>query len=458
MPRALTKHGIHDVFTPTRPARLTFVERGAINETLVNAITTPGRQIVVYGHSGSGKTTLLVNKLEQLYEAHITTRCVTHLTFEHLVLDAFDQLNPFYDDTASVTSKRSLSTSLGAEYKVLKLQVAKVLEEQKSSTVKRFLPPTLTPQTLARLMGPLNVCWVLEDFHKLEEHEKRKLAQVMKVFMDEGDRNRYLKIVAIGAVDTAREVVECDPEMRRRVAEIHVPLMAEDEIREIITRGESLLNFKLSKTVRDGIVQYANGLASVCHDLCLKICQSIGFVETLDHKVEASDIDLEAAVERYLREMEDTLKKAFDIALRKPGRGKFDNTELIIQALAQSSQDGATDDELLILIRAKSPRYPSANLKRFLAELQTAQRGGLLRFDNASGRYSFMDPIFRTVAKLREEKPASTTAKTTQAIQIEDFDRLVRAVIIDLGWGIELEGPKTPNVIPKKQSPKPHHS
>jgi hypothetical protein len=458
MPRALTRHQIHDVFTPNRPARLTFVEREGINETLVYALTDPGRQVVVYGHSGSGKTTLLVNKLEQLYEAHITTRCVTHLTFEHLVLDAFDQLNPFYDDTASVTSKRSLSASLGAEYKVLKLQVAKALEEQKSSTVKRFLPPTLTPQTLARLMGPLKVCWVLEDFHKLEEYEKRKLAQVMKLFMDEGDRNRYLKIVAIGAVDTAREVVECDPDMLRRVAEIHVPLMAEDEIREIITRGESLLNFKLSKTVRDGTVQYANGLASVCHDLCLKICQGIGLVETLDHKVEASDVNLEAAVERYLREMEDTLKKVFDRALRKPGRGKFDNTELIIQALAQSSQDGATDDELLTRIRAKSPRYPSANLKRFLVELQTAQRGGLLRFDTASGRYSFMDPIFRTVAKLREERPASAAARTKQAVRDEEFERLVRAVLVELGWGIESEGLKGQNVVPQKQSPKLRHT
>jgi len=58
------KHQLQDVFTPNKPARLTFVERESINETLVNALTTPGKQIVVYGHSGSGKTTLLINKLE----------------------------------------------------------------------------------------------------------------------------------------------------------------------------------------------------------------------------------------------------------------------------------------------------------------------------------------------------------------------------------------------------------
>ena len=83
-----------DVFTPTKPARIAFVERDSVNDKLVNSLTTPGKQIVVYGHSGTGKTTLLVNKLTQLYERHITTRCMKGLKFEQLILDAFDQLEP----------------------------------------------------------------------------------------------------------------------------------------------------------------------------------------------------------------------------------------------------------------------------------------------------------------------------------------------------------------------------
>jgi ABC-type lipoprotein export system ATPase subunit len=72
----MEKYPVHDVFTPTTPARLTFVERETINARLVNALRTPGKQIVVYGYSGSGKTTLLVNKLHQLYDKHITSRCM----------------------------------------------------------------------------------------------------------------------------------------------------------------------------------------------------------------------------------------------------------------------------------------------------------------------------------------------------------------------------------------------
>src|SRR5436305_14238465 len=91
------KYAAVDVFTPTKPARYTFVERESINEKLVAALRTPGKQIVVYGHSGSGKTTLLVNKLHQVYEDHITTRCISGLSFDQLLLDAFDQLGSFFD-------------------------------------------------------------------------------------------------------------------------------------------------------------------------------------------------------------------------------------------------------------------------------------------------------------------------------------------------------------------------
>ncbi len=50
-----------------------------------------------------------------------------------------------------------------------------------------------------------------------------------------------VKIIAIGAVDSAREVVQSEPEMRNRVSEIAVPLMTPEELSEIVTKGAGLL-------------------------------------------------------------------------------------------------------------------------------------------------------------------------------------------------------------------------
>ncbi len=96
----MDKENIHlreSVFTPSQKAKLTFVERVALNTRLLKALRTPGMQIVVYGPPRSGKSTLLLNKLWQTYGNHITTRCTTQMTFEQIVLNAFDDLEIYYD-------------------------------------------------------------------------------------------------------------------------------------------------------------------------------------------------------------------------------------------------------------------------------------------------------------------------------------------------------------------------
>ncbi len=212
-----------DVFTPTKPARVTFVERHSVNDRLVDALGTPGKQIIVYGPSGSGKTTLLVNKLHQIYEHHITTRCTKSTTFEQLLLDAFDRLNPYW--TSERTSKQTHSTTpLQASYNNIRAQLGPSVTNEKAEKSQRLLPPQLTPQNLARFIGAVRACWVLEDFHKVQEPHKTHLAQMMKVFMDTADEFDTVRIIAIGAVATARQVIEYDPEMRNRVAELFVPL------------------------------------------------------------------------------------------------------------------------------------------------------------------------------------------------------------------------------------------
>ena len=53
-------HQLEDVFTPTSPAIITYVDRlkDDVNDRLVRALKLPGNQVVIYGHSGTGKSTL----------------------------------------------------------------------------------------------------------------------------------------------------------------------------------------------------------------------------------------------------------------------------------------------------------------------------------------------------------------------------------------------------------------
>jgi energy-coupling factor transporter ATP-binding protein EcfA2 len=388
-----------DVFTPTRPARIAFVERAPINDKLVNSLTTPGKQIVVYGHSGTGKTTLLVNKLTQLYEQHITTRCMKGLKFEQLLLDAFDQLAPFFTQERQNVKKSTTGVDLGSNYLALQAKISTQESIDHSEKQARILPPQLTPQALGKFLGSQGACWVLEDFHKIDDSEKQKLSQLMKVFMDLSDEYPELKIIALGAVDTARQVVDYDPEMRNRVAEIHVSLMTEDEITKIIEKGEQALNISFSPKIKRLIATHSNGMASACHHLCLNMCNAAGVTATIDGPtLEISRQNCEEAVKTYVEEASDSIKSAFDKALKQRRKTQYANANLILDALSSLPEGGASRIDILQRIRREAAKYPEANLKYLLPKLCTLEYGGILRFDSNSGLYSFSDPIYRAYA------------------------------------------------------------
>ena len=419
-------YSTREVFTPTTPARIAFVDRNQVNDRLVNALATPGKQIVVYGHSGTGKTTLLLNKLRQVYENHITTRCMKGMRFDQLILDGFDQLAPFYTAEFAKKTVHARSAEVSSNYALISAKINATSTDEHNQKQVRILPPQLTPQALGKFIGVAKACWVLEDFHKIEDAEKNKLSQLMKVFMDLSDEYPDVKIVAVGAVDTARQVVEYDPEMRHRVAEISVPLMTSEEIKEIIKKGELALNIRVNPSIADLVSRHSNGLASVCHHLCLNMCDAAG----IHHKVNGSqylmtDADFQSAVRIYVDEASDTIKSAFGKALKPRRRGE-NNAEIIIQALSSFKEEGAARFDLLKKIQQERSAYPDHRLKNNLINLCGPSYGQILRYDSNSSLYSFSDPIYRAYALARYGKKKVEV----QGGQIfKDFEEILQTLI-----------------------------
>jgi hypothetical protein len=216
--------------------------------------------------------------------------------------------------------------------------------------------------------------------------------------MDMAHTYRELKIIAIGAVDTARQVVQYDSEMRNRVAEIHIPLMVEDEIKEIILKGEECLNVSFPDTLKNDIVHYSSGLASVCHTLCLNTCRNAGVERTVPQKVVFKKTEFESGIKDYIEDAADTVKDKFNRAFKKKNRTTFDNAKLIIYSLSILDSIGATRSSILEEIRKIEPTYPVSNFKYSIDKLQTEEYGQIIRYDNSSSLYSFSDPIYRVYA------------------------------------------------------------
>ncbi|WP_445946071.1 hypothetical protein [Shewanella sp.] len=420
-------HQLEDVFTPTSPAVLTYVDRlkDDVNDRLVRALKLPGNQVVIYGHSGAGKSTLLENVLFRTYEKQIDTNCDETMTFEAVILDAFDQLKEFYVNEVTNNKKKKVDASAKAEYLLIKGLLGFSIENSQGEKMVRALPPQLTSQSLGRLLGESGYCWILEDFHKIEKNEKIKLADMMKVFVNLSKTYRDLKVVALGAVNTAREVVKLNKELRGRVSEIHVELMSDEEIKSIIQKGCKALNVVIDEELQTDIAHHSSGLASICHKLCYIMCSEAYITETVEEPVVFSYLDLQKALSEYMKDEEDTLLDAFDSAL------KLEKVEPTLRVLANQDQHGAHVDDLYEWAKEHSVRVTKKKLESDLASLVKEEYGELVKLEENSQKYSFLDPLYKSFALAYFENKDNQLGKRrrSQADMLNLFNSAFRTVL-----------------------------
>lgn len=433
----------NQVFTPTKPARLTFVERTKVQDRLVNALDTPGKQLVIYGHSGVGKTTLIVNKLYQTYSHHITTRCMKGMTFETILLDAFSQIEKFYNSEKTTNLSNEYKLTFSSEVETIKSDITLGKTTGKSEKFIPILPPQLTPHTLGKFIGELEACWVLEDFHKVDDLEKQKISQLMKVFMDLSDDYPNLKIISIGAVNTARQVIQYDSEMQNRVSEILVPLMTDEEINKIISFGEEKLNIEFPNNLKQQIVKHSSGMASICHTLCLSMCRNAGITQTIiGNKYKFTVENWKCALGDLLEETSDTIKNSFEKALHQRRKEKYHHSAIIIEALCDFTDTGAGRIEISHKIKTLYPEYKGTNLKGKLEKLCTKELGEILKYNDNSGSYTFKDPIFFAYAQAMQKKtkPVNEISKDSFEIRLIDlFQRFIGSEVSDIKLDVKFE-------------------
>lgn len=393
----MEKYNTNEVFTPTTQAQLTFVERESeINDELVESLKTPGKQLIIYGHSGTGKSTLIVNKLNQTYENVIISRCTAEAKFDELILDAFDQLDKYFDESTTMQLSKSIGVSIKKNYALIQGQIQASVSSSSSVKSTRIIPPQLTPQRLAQFLGVSKNCWVIEDFHKLKPEEKTKFAQNMKVFVDTATEYPEVKMIAIGAVGTAREVVEYDKELYTRVSEIFVPPLSKNELHAILDRGEELLNISFTQNIKNKIVEFSNGSGSICHQLALNLCFSRNLFTTSLIKVHFKNSDLKTALEKFIKSNSDTLKGRFDKATKVQRERTFNNGRVILKAMTSLMKDTMSYNEILQAIQKYDPAYPAGNLTQYLKKLQEENRGSVITYNSDNNTYSFSDPFIKT--------------------------------------------------------------
>ena len=392
--RLFKSYKLEDVFTPTTEARLTYISRSSLEKELLKNIKIPGQQIILYGHSGSGKTTLLRNKLKKIKQSYIKTHCEKNTTFENLILQAFDALNVFYtSERNSGTSKQS-SIELRAKYFEISGVLKNTTTFSTSTKTERIIPIQLTPLRLSEFMGDVNCVWIIEDFHKVKPEEKQRIADVIKIFIDTANDYPKVKIICIGAVATARELIEYDDNLNNRVSEIPTPLMMDDELEEIVKKGFNLMNLILEQSLIDKIVYYSHNLASVCHQICYDLCFYNDIEKSKFFKEEITEDDFRKAIDSYVRKKSDTYNKIYDKIVC------LDLGWHILKTFENVEKEYVSIGEIEIRI-PDHMRLDREDFVELLGLLSTPDYDEIIRYDRTSKKYSISTPFFKAYLKMK---------------------------------------------------------
>ncbi|MBF00677.1 ATP-binding protein [Flavobacterium coralii] len=401
---------LEQVFTPSKPADITFVERNEINRRLDRALKTSGKQIILYGFSGVGKTTLLFKKLHEFKISYIKTSCINGMTIQDIVIDAFSQLDIYYSIQKDNVESNSVGGNLEASFWVLKAGIKAESKGDSKVSQKRAVDLPITPQNLAKFIGSKNLVWVIEDFHKIEESHKKQMAQIMKVFMDASTEYSDLKIIALGAVNSAREVVQYDSEMKSRISEIEVPLMSHDTLKRIIETGERLLNIKFSDNVTNRIVTYSSGLPAVTHQLCLLMCELNDVFKTQNIKIKIQGQKFDEAMKEYVEENSDSFRAIYEQATKVIHTRKNENPLDILGFIITLGKENFSISELKESIQKGNVNYKGNNLKKYIDEFTQPDRSELLRFNSNHNTYYFSNPFIKAYVQcsLKTDNPKTS--------------------------------------------------
>lgn len=257
----MDKLELQNVFVLSGVPRHTFVEPVEYVRLLV-ALRTSGRSIVVEGPSGIGKTTAVVKAIEH---AAITSRVVS--------LSARKQ-----EDVAFI----------------------------------RDLPNQLPLGTI-----------IIDDFHRLDEEEKKAIADLMKTLADEGAE--HSKLVVLGITNAGQSLISFGKDLANRIEIIPFEANPELKVADLISLGEQALNIVLN--VREEIIKDAQGSFYIAQMLAYHTCIRASILETAESQVtttESYELVKSQVVTTLARSFHDTaLTFARGTKFRREGRAPY---------------------------------------------------------------------------------------------------------------------------------------
>jgi Cdc6-like AAA superfamily ATPase len=367
------------MFTPSTPIAVAELFSGRKKEIgqLFEAIAERGRHAMVYGERGVGKTSL-----SQVVPLMLPKR----VSRVHHLRKAVDPNDNF--DSIWRKIFRDMRVESGSE------------TESALYVSDAYQGREITPDDVVRELrnfGPNDVpIIVIDEFNEVTNPSTpRLMANAIKGLSDEGVN---ATIIIVGVADDVNELIAGHESISRCCEEVLMPRMGQDELRDVIDSRISRLGMHIETPAKWKIVNLSAGLPTFVHALGKYSCYA-----AIDRRrMTVSEVDVDNAIDSVLDSSQQSLKQAFEKAIKSNQPTAKFREVLIACALAKTDDSGFFTQTAVRgpLSQMLGRDAEIGHLRPQLHELIDQRRGAVIERvgEERSFRYRFADPAMQPYA------------------------------------------------------------
>ncbi|WP_033928108.1 hypothetical protein [Vibrio cholerae] len=287
---------VDEVFRTSRDLPQNYISRSHVDDLFVESLAKQ-THIVVHGSSKQGKTSL--RKKNLLESDYIVLTCSNNWNIadinESILKRAGYQITISESKTIKGTSKVSLSISLN-DTKIgsdISMELAKQINKKNLE---------LDLENTNDVIGALkeidfNKYIVLEDFHYLKVDTQVDFSIALKAYHEESP----LCFIIIGVWLEDDRLTTFNGDLAGRIVSINADEWLDENIDELFSVSEALLNISFSNGFKESVKQKCNGSIFLVQQLCMKVCETHGISKTQQELTEvAKNIDITEEIKSVL--------------------------------------------------------------------------------------------------------------------------------------------------------------
>jgi hypothetical protein len=381
--RLPTIHNVAEVFGIQREVPLNYVPRTSVDDVFVDSLTRK-KHVVIYGSSKQGKTSLRKYSLKS--DEYITVTCSNTANLSQLLSSILKEAGytviQSSTRTASGESKISVTAGAGVTAGIFRASANAGRDiTQGDATTQTEVSLELDPSDvndIIRALDEINFKQfiVLEDFHYLPSETQKEFSVALKAFHE----NSSLTFIIVGVWLDRNRLIQLNGDLTGRVLSVDADAWSKDELKDVISTGEKLLNITFDPTVVDQLVDGCSESVYIVQEACYRICIDEHIVET---QTTSRQIGTGTNVSDRIIAIVDEQAARYDTFIAKVAAG-FQQTQLemyrwillpVLLASPELLQEGVPWETIKQLINANHPEAPinSGNVIQALGSLSSLQ-------------------------------------------------------------------------------------